>query len=209
MENTVDLREIAQYCKNEYQQECEKLEYRCHYSTQYVSISEEGEMKVSKTPHILANAERGYLIHSWSERAVSCWYATYAVQSINKDGEVRGGEFDDEYSFYICDAGFNRAPSIEFKRNNTILYSESFWGGDELAKILERIWNLYNKCKSECKTFYESQLLCRLAKKDKTIKELEENLANSTLKEQYLRSEVSQYRELLDDIKLALKSDVK
>jgi hypothetical protein len=48
-----------------------------------------------------------------------------------------------------------------------------------------------------------------LAKKDKTIKELEENLANSTLKEQYLRSEVSQYRELLDDIKLALKSDVK
>jgi hypothetical protein len=209
MENKVDIREIAQYCKNEYEQECEKSECKGAYSIVYAAITFEGKIKVSTTPHVLVDAERCYVIHSWAQKAVSCWYDTYAIQSVNADGEVRDGYFDEEYSFTIGNAGFNRAPCIYLNRNGRVLYSESFWREGELAKILEYIWGLYKKCKSECKTLYESQLLCRLAKKDKTIKELEENLANSTLKEQYLRSEISQYRELLDDIKSALKSDVK
>jgi hypothetical protein len=46
-----------------------------------------------------------------------------------------------------------------------------------------------------------------MAVQEKTIKELEGKLADSTLKEQYLQSEISQYKGLLDDIRSALKAD--
>jgi hypothetical protein len=206
MVNKVDIREIAQYCKNEYEQECEKSECKCAYSIVYVAITLEGEIKVSTTPHVLVDAERCYLIHRWSQKAVSCWYSTFAIQSVNIDGEVRDGYFDEEYSFTIDDAGFNRAPCIYLKRNGNVLYSESFWS-TELTNKLIYIWKLYNKCKAECKTLYESTLFCQLAKKEKTISDLEKKLSDSTLKEQYLRGEISQYRELLDDIKSAIKSE--
>jgi len=209
MENTVDIREIAQYCKNEYEQKCQKSDRMCGYSILYAVITDEGKMKVSTTPHILAGAEQCYLIHKWSQLAVSCWYETYSIQSINTDGEVRGGELDDEYSFSIWDAGFNRPESISFKRNGEVLYSESLWerGTFVLAKRLTYVWELYRNCKERCSTQYESELFCKLASKEQDIKDLEERLADSTLKEQYLHAEISQYKDLLDDVRSAMKTD--
>lgn len=205
----VDIQEIAQYCKKEYEQKCEKSNFMCSYSVYYAAISEDGQMRVSKTPHILAGVEQCYLIHSWQQKAVTCWYETYAIQSINVYGEVGGGEFDDEYSFSIWDAGFNRPESICFKRNGEVLYSESLWerGTFVLAKRLAYIWELYRKCKERCTTQYESELYCMLASRELDIKDLEERLADSTLKEQYLQGEISQYKGLLDDIRSALKTD--
>ena len=181
----------------------------CSYSVYYAAISEDGQLRVSKTPHILAGVEQCYLIHSWQQKAVTCWYETYAIQSINVHGEVGGGEFDDEYSFSIWDAGFNRPESISFKRNGEVLYSESLWerGTFVLAKRLAYIWELYRKCKERCTTQYESELYCMLAGREQDIKDLEERLADSTLKEQYLHAEISQYKGLLDDIRSALKTD--
>ena len=95
MENKVDIREIAQYCKNEYEQECEKSECKGAYSIVYAAVTSEGRIKVSTTPHVLVDAERCYLIHSWVQRAVSCWYDTYAIQSINADGEEVDATIDD------------------------------------------------------------------------------------------------------------------
>ena len=54
----VDIQEIAQYCKKEYEQKCEKSNFMCSYSVYYAAISEDGQMRVSKTPHILAGVEQ-------------------------------------------------------------------------------------------------------------------------------------------------------
>ena len=45
-----------------------------------------------------------------------------------------------------------------------------------------------------------------LASKELDIKDLEERLADSTLKEQYLQGEISQYKGMLDDIRSAIKT---
>ena len=74
-----------------------------------------------------------------------------------------------------------------------------------LAKRLAYIWDLYRKCKERCTTRYESELYCMLAR-EQDIKDLEERLADSTLKEQYLHAEISQYKGLLDDIRSAIKT---
>lgn len=52
---------------------------------------------------------------------------------------------------------------------------------------------------------FESQLLCKLAQKEQSIKSLEEKLESATANELYLKSEVSAYRTLLSDIKAALE----
>jgi hypothetical protein len=120
---------------------------------------------------------------------------------------VEGGLFDDEYSFYIRAARFNTSEKICFIRNGHELYCESLWsrGTYVLARRLEYVWELYKKCKKECKTQYESELLCKLAEKEESIKDLESSLADSTIKERYLRDEVAQYRTILEEIKSALK----
>ncbi len=45
-----------------------------------------------------------------------------------------------------------------------------------------------------------------LAGREQDIKDLEERLADSTLKEQYLHAEISQCKGLLDDIRSAIKT---
>ena len=45
----------------------------------------------------------------------------------------------------------------------------------------------------------------KLAEKEESIKDLESSLADSTIKERYLRDEVAQYRTILEEIKSALK----
>jgi hypothetical protein len=207
MDNKMDIREIAQHCKNEYEQRCQKTEYMSGYSIHYVAITDGGKMRVSKTPHILDGVDQCYLIHSWSQKAVSCWYETYAVQSINVYGEVGSGNFDDEYSFSISAAGFNRPEMINLRRDGNILYSESLWnhGAYALGEKLQHVWDLYNKCRKECKTHFESELLCELASKNDLIKVLEEIRDSSTAKELFLKEQICQYRSLLDEIKSALK----
>lgn len=207
MENKVDIREIAEYCRNEYQQRCKDSKYMDSYKIHYVAITSDGKMKVSKTPHILEGVEECYLIHSWQQLASTCWYETYGIQRINIDGEVEDGVFDDEYSFRIYAARFNTPEMISFRRNGHELYCESLWsrGTFVLARRLEYVWELYKKCKKECQTQYESELLCKLADKEESIRDLEQRLAESTIKEQYLRGEVAQYRDMLEEIKSSLK----
>ena len=204
MGNSVNFLEIAKYCKDEFEQKCAKASHMSGYSLLYVAVFEDGQMRISKTPHILSGADKCYLIHNWSQLAVSCWYDTYDVQSINEFGEVGEGVFDDEYSFSISPASFN------LRRNGEPLYSAALWESGissdaVLTKELNYIWSLYKKCKNECHSMFESQLLCKLAQKEQSIKSLEEKLETATAKELYLQSELSAYRTLLGDIKSALE----
>lgn len=211
MENSVNFLEIAKFCKDEFEQKSAKSQQMSDYSLlYYVGIFEDGQMKISKTPHILSGATKCYLIHNWSQLKVSCWYDTYNVQSINEFGEVNEGDFDDEYSFSISAASFNVSPRVYLKRRGVALYSAKLWGSEissdaVLARELNYIWSLYKKCKNECHSMLESQLLCKLAQKEQSIKTLEEKLETSSAKVLYLQSEISEYRTLLNDIKSALE----
>lgn len=210
MENSVNFLEIAKFCKDEFEQKCSKASHMSGYSLLYVAVFEDGQMRISKTPHILSGAAECYLIHSWSQLAVSCWYATYNVQSINEYGEVGEGVFDDEYSFSISPASFNVSPRICLRREGESLFSAELWESGissdaVLTRELNYIWSLYKKCKNECHSMFESQLLCKLAQKEQSIKSLEEKLETATAKELYLQSEVSAYRTLLGDIISALE----
>ena len=210
MDNSANFLEIAKFCKEEFEQKCSKSSHMSGYSILYVAVLEDGQMRISKTPHILSNACRCYLIHNWSQLAVSCWYDTYSVQSINEYGEVGDGLFDEEYSFTISAAAFNVSPRIFLKRNGTNLYSSALWesGNSSDAVIMRElnyIWVLYKKCKDECHSLFESQLLCKLAQKEKNIRSLEMKLETASAKELYLQSEISEYSTLLGDIKSALE----
>lgn len=210
MGNSVNFLEIAKYCKDEFEQKCSKASHMSGYSLLYVAVFEDGQMRISKTPHILSGAAKLYLIHNWSQLAVSCWYDTYNVQSINEFGEVGEGMFDDEYSFSISPASFNVSPRVYLRRNGESLYSAALWESGissdaVLTRELSFIWSLYKKCKNDCHSMFESQLLCKLAQKEQSIKSLEEKLKTATAKELYLQSEVSAYRTLLGDIKSALE----
>ncbi len=211
MDNSTNFQDIAKYCKDEFEQKIEKASNKTSYTILYVAINEDGQLRISKTPHILSGATVCYLIHSWSQLAVSCWYDTYSVQSINKNGEVGEGQFDEEYSFFISAASFNCSPRIFFQRNGNKLYSAKLWeSGRTTEQVLTRqlmfIWELYNKCKESCTSMYESQLYCKLAEKEGAIKDLEEKLKESTIKEQYLESEISQYRSILNEVKSLMET---
>lgn len=210
MDKSINFLEIAEFCKDEFEQKCSKASHMNGYSILYAAIFEDGQMRISQTPHILSGAAKCYLIHHWSQLAVSCWYATYNVQSINEYGEVGEGAFDDEYSFSISPASFNASPRIYLRRKGESLYSAGLWesgisSDTVLSRELNYIWSLYNKCKKECHSAFESKLLCKLAQKEKSITSLEEKLETATEKELYLQNELSAYRTLLDDIKSALE----
>lgn len=153
MGNSVNFLEIAKYCKDEFEQKCAKASHMSGYSLLYVAVFEDGQMRISKTPHILSGADKCYLIHNWSQLAVSCWYDTYDVQSINEFGEVGEGVFDDEYSFSISPASFNVSPRVYLRRNGEPLYSAALWESGissdaVLTRELNYIWSLYKKCKT-------------------------------------------------------------
>lgn len=178
MENKVNFKEIAAYCKDEYEQKCKNSGYKASYRVYYVAITAEGKMRVSQTPHILSDAERCYLIHTWSEKAVTCWYATYDIQCINADGEVSKGNLDDDYSICISSARYNTLETIHLMKNGERLYSSSLWENASLvlAQKLVYVWELYQMCKKETQTLEESRILCRSHLRKRRSKRLKTNL---------------------------------
>lgn len=201
-----NIKEIARVCKESIQQSCEQADWKYRYTIYYVAISSDGKLRFSTTPDILDGATKCFLIHNWSQRAQTCWYDTFNVQSINEYGEVGEGKLDEEYYFTIWAASFNRPPRIVLYRNQTELYNVSIYQhADSMQRGLEielrNIWYLYGKCKKECRTDFESKLLCVVVAREKSLVELERELESKTAKEIYLKEELSKYRTLLDDIK--------
>lgn len=193
------LLEIAEYCKNEVEKDCKRTD-RYGYEILYAAIFDDSSIKVSATPHILREASHCLLIHKWMQLAVTQYYDTYRVQHITSDGEVLEGMLDDEYSLSIYASSFNHSARICLKRNGDEVFWKALMYNTRIEKMIPFTWGLYLKCKSECKTFLESKLMGTLAKKEDSIKSLEESLANSSLKEQILQDEICAYKNLLSDI---------
>lgn len=207
MENKVDFIELAKYCKTEIANEVEQSQRKRSYHIVYAAIYKDGSIRMSVTPHILKEAERCFLIHQWHQLAETISYATYQIQSINDQGEVSVGKLDDEYRIHIFPERFNISEIIQLTRNGDVVYETFLWNKGEyiLEKEFVFIWELYKKCKQTCKTAFESVLLGKLAKQEKSIKDLEDRLSDSSIKEEYLNAEIRRYKELIDA--LAAKTD--
>lgn len=211
MANSIDLCKIAKYCRDEQEQKCLQTKYKVNYSILYVAIYDNERIRVSQTPHILVNAQRCLLVHSWDEIAVTNGYAHYFIQSINSNGEVGGGNIDEEYSLYISSEYSHEPPRLYLSIKGNNISSVSLGGHgmsyrDALCRELVQMWDLYKKCKEKCKTLYEAKLLGYLAYKEGTVKELEKKLESMSVKEAYLQREIGQYKSLLDEIKALLNN---
>lgn len=204
MDTTVDFLELAAYCKQEIEQKCAESDRKWSYEILYVAIFEDDSIKVSRTPHILKDAKRCILVHSWQQLAATIAYDTYLVQCINEDGEVLQDALDSDYSIHIYPSSFNCSASIALTRSSKTIYESKIWSNGEhiLPQRIVYVWNLYKKIKEECKTLMESQLLGKLAKAEQNIQELNSKLADSSVNEQLLETEVRRYRSLLDEIKI-------
>ena len=209
MSQSVNFEEIANYCIDQVKQDClDHPSSQKGYSTAlYVAITEDNQIRLSQTPHILKDAKRCYIIHKWRNLAATLWYAAYKVQSINEKGEVGDGQLDDEYSLHIQWAHFDCRERIELLMNGETVYSAGIWknGQYNLAREISYVWELYRKCKSECSTLMESKLLGKLAATEQGMAELKQKLADSTVKERLLEDEIKAYRSLLDEIKTVVE----
>jgi len=203
MNTTVDFLELAIYCKQEIEKKCAESDRKWSYEILYVAIFGDDSIKVSRTPHILKEAKRCILVHSWQQLAVTIAYDTYLVQCINENGEVLQDVLDNDYSIHINPASFNCSSSISLSRSSQTIYDAKLWSNGEymLPQRIVFIWDLYKKSKQECRTLMESQLLGKLAKAEQSIKDLNSKLVDSSVNEQLLKAEVRQYRSLLDEIK--------
>lgn len=71
-------------------------------------------------------------------------------------------------------------------------------------KHIKTVWKLYLKCK-ECSSTEEAVLLGKLTKKDETIVDLQNKIADLEFSSKILEEERDQYKSLLDDIKDMVK----
>lgn len=193
------LLEIAEYCKQEVEKEC-KTSDRYGYEIKYVAIFEDSSIRISQTPHILKEASQCLLIHKWMQRASTNYYSTYRVQHIKEDGSVLLGMLDEDYTFGVYSAGFNRSAQVHLEYKGNHVYEKSLDYNVKLENVISFVWALYLKCKSECKTSFECKLLGKLARQEQTIAELEDKLAGSSIQEQILEAQVGEYKSLLRDI---------
>lgn len=199
---------IVDDCVEKIRQQC--IEYnqsRYGYNTLYMAITSNNDLRVSKTKDILLDAQRCYIIHRWMGKAVTHYYDTFLVESVNECGEVGGGELDENFSFKITNASWSYWADVQLYRKGELIYSDHIWKGgvDRLSQLLEFVWRLYRKCRTEGTTQFECELLGKIATQENTIEDLEDKLANSDAQKAFIEEEMKQYRSILDEIKVLLE----
>ena len=198
MKSNIDFYDLALYCVEEYKNGLDK-ERSKYIDTTFVSIDIDNNLKKSKTPHILRNAEKVLLIHKKTERACTNWYYWYEVKFIDSDGCVHVNSIDDDFELSIIASGNFASQYIRLETAKTRLYSEPY---DD--SLIDKIWSLYLKCK-ECKTLNEMKLVSRLASQDENILSLKKELDSQNYSTMLIEKERDLYKSLLDDINQMLK----
>ena len=184
MNNSIDLLEVAEFCKNEVEQKCKQSDRKHGYHILYVSIMEDTTVKVSQTPHILRNAEHCILVHSWDQLAATIYYDTYLVQFIKSDGTVHESMIDDEYSLDIHASSYNCPARLYLRRRGDEIYSKPLYYNVSLDSLIPFVWKIYLKCKAESRSLSESKLIGEIAKKNEVIASLEEEINSDVDKDQ-------------------------
>lgn len=210
MENS-KIVEIAEWCRAQMQNKVDTSEGMSSYRVFYAAITDDDSILVSNTPHILDGAKKCILVHEWSQLACTCSYATYRVQIINESGEVHEGLLDEKYSIGVYSARFNEMPEIYLRYQGKDIYRRSKWHngvGMSIEELIKIVCKLYIQCKLECKIEKESRLLCELFKLKDDLRILDEKLSSSKVLEKLLESKNNEYKQILDQIKSLLKTDI-
>lgn len=176
----IDFIELANYCQNRYKENNNK-----YINTLFVSITKEGNVITSTTPHILINAERCILMHTCSDPHR---HKSYEFEFINEDGVVNG-QFDENFSL----AQGSKCINLYYK--SISIYS--MIGNYEYNIV--KAYQLYSRVKN-IKSSEEIFLIAKLFQKDEKILELEKQIENFKFTNYLLEQERNQYKSLLDDI---------
>ena len=189
----VDFIEIATFCAKRY-----KDAHNRYSGTLFVGISGSNKVQCSTTPHILQNAYQCILIHG---RLDGLRDTFYYVEIIKEDGTVKGSFLDDVFNLR-AESGRNLWLKLFY--NNTCFYSLS----GAFDKNMPKIWELYTKIRY-LKTYSEQQVVRDLFDKDEKIFELESQIEDLNYKDQLLKQERDQYKNMLDEIKSMVESKSK
>jgi hypothetical protein len=191
----VNFVELATYCTNR-AKEARSAWGGKYERTHYVCILEDNTVKYSMTPHVLRDAYQCILMHERSEIPISNLYYWYEFEYINPEGCVLASDLGDDFSL----ASFKRknlASFIELRCKGNFLYSNL---------NIQKVWELYSKIK-DIPSETERKLVVDLFEKDEKIFELEEQIKDFSFANQLLKQERDQYKELLDEIKDALRRE--
>lgn len=198
----VDFIKLAEYCRDEFKEQHNK-QNNYYVSTLYVSISDDNVI-TSQTPHILENAQKCILIHTYSALVVSNFYHWYKVECIDSTGCVTAGYLDDEFRLSIAYFGNYNNQEISLKDETQEYYRSN--SGNWPIEIV-KIWKLYSKLR-EVKTGSERKLIANLFEKDEAILDLEKQIEDVRFSKKLLEQERNQYKTLLDEIKGILNDNV-
>ena len=205
MENMINFKEVAEYCKMEVEKMVSSSKYMRDYNCiLYVAIMSDESVLVSRTPHILNNAKACILVHNWSELASTIYYPTYKVHFINERGEVSEEFLDENFSVGINAASFYVDPEIYLKFQGRYIYKRYFRQNGvlkSLEDLIKLVLRLYQKCKKECKTQFECELLGRLLAQQEDINILNNKFNSLEVQNKLQEEEIKEYRKLIEQIK--------
>lgn len=102
----VDFVELATYCQNQFKERLTAQEEK-YIGTTFVSISDNNEVKFSKTPHVLSKATQAILIHEKSKLALKYWYSWYEVGFVDPEGCVHESRLDGNFRLNVAAWGSN------------------------------------------------------------------------------------------------------
>ena len=196
----VDFIEIANYCVNRYKESHNNPE-NIYVDTLYAAITKDNQVLTSSTPHILRNANKCILIHQRSKLALSNWYSWYKIEYINEEGCVFDIELGNGFTLDIMAWGSyaNQVMSLDYEGEHI------YWCKRPWTDKLPKVWEMYTKVK-DLKTKGEIALIAELFRKDETILKLEKEKEDFKYKEELLKQERDQYKDLLDEIKEMVES---
>lgn len=196
----INFIELATYCANNFK-EAHNNENDRYMGTLYVSISEDDQVRCSKTPHVLSGACRCILIHEHSELAVTRYYSWYKIHYIDENGCVFDGNLGNGYELGMIINGSYSNVWMRLTLNNIELYSIKPPFENKIAKV----WELFQKVK-DISSPKEVKLVADLCRKDERILELEKEVEDFKFENHLLEQQKKQYQGLLDEIKEMVES---
>ncbi len=197
----IDFVEIATYCVNQFKA-AHNSDNDSYEGTLYVAVSEDDQVKCSRTPHVLKETNRCLLVHEHSALAYTNYYRWYKIQYIDENGCVTDERLENGYDLDITYSGTYSNKWLRLTHNGVELYScKPFPVEEKIAKV----WELYQKVKS-IENEKEIKLVANLFKKDEKILELEKEIEGFTYENHLLEQQKKQYQGLLDEIKEMVES---
>ena len=185
----VDFIELADYCVKR-AKENSAPNIKKYVKTLYISISEDNNVKLSTTPHVLQGTYQCILMHEYSQIPISNIYFWYEIEYINPEGCVLDSDLGDGFNL-ISDKHKHSSSSIRLMFQDKYLYSNFDF---------RRVWELYTKIK-DVSSEPERKLIINLYYKDEHVLNLEKQIEDFKYANHLLEQERDQYKDLLDEIK--------